>query len=73
MNTDQRRNVGTQLAFVKNDELFIARQRAITRDAEVAPFGRQFGFGHSLYRQSSWGIWTNKLFNWNLFDSATHR
>src|SRR2546429_4108530 len=51
MYADQRRRVASQLAFEERDKLFVAVKRAITRNLEVAPRGRQIRYRHPLNRK----------------------
>ena len=40
MDAHQSRSIASELAFEERNELFVAVKRAITRNLEVAPFGR---------------------------------
>src|SRR3989440_8820124 len=51
MDAYQSRSIASQLAFEERDKLFVAVERAITRNLEVTPLGRQIRYRHPLNRQ----------------------
>jgi hypothetical protein len=48
MDSDQRRDVTTHLAFKEDYKLFVGSQGAVSGDLKVAPLGGQIGDRHPL-------------------------
>src|SRR5205807_616019 len=63
MDAHQCRDFGSQLAFIEHNKLFVARERTITSNLEVAPFGRQTRFCYTLDREWLRRLRTRTRFN----------
>ena len=48
MNTNKRRHLGTHLAFVYDDKFFVADERAVAGDQELADLSRQLCGRHAF-------------------------